>query len=104
MFQRIDPHGSRLTQIAEAAQVSKQAAKFLVDQLERSGYVERVADPHDGRARMVRITPHGHDVIHIATDEQTKIEGEWVAHLGHAATEELRRVLLQLREITDPYY
>ena len=96
--------GSRLTQIAEAAQVSKQAAKFLVDQLERSGYVERVADPHDGRARMVRITPHGYDVIRIATDEQTKIEGEWVAHLGHAATEELRRVLLQLREITDPYY
>ena len=103
VFQRIDPAGSRLTQIAEAAQVSKQAAKFLVDQLERSGYVERVADPHDGRARMVRITPYGYDVIRIATDEQTKIEGEWVAHLGQAATEELRRVLLQLREITDPY-
>lgn len=104
VFQRIDPHGSRLTRIAESAQVSKQAAKFLVDQLERGGYVERVADPDDGRARMVHITPRGYDVIRIATDEQTKIESEWVAHLGSQATDELRRVLLQLREVTDPFY
>lgn len=103
VFQRIDHHGSRLTQIAESAQASKQAAKFLVDQLERGGYVERVPDPDDGRARVVRITPRGYEVIRIATDEQTKIENEWVEHLGRAATDELRRVLRQLREITDPY-
>ena len=104
VFQRIDPHGSRLTRIAESAQVSKQAAKFLVDQLERGGYVERVADPDDGRARMVRITARGYDVIRVATDEQKTIETEWIAHLGSPVTDELRRVLLQLREITDPYY
>lgn len=103
VFQRIDQHGSRLSRIAESAQMSKQAAKFLVDQLERSAYVERVPDPSDGRARLVCITPRGHDVIRVASVEQHRIEAEWAAHLGGPATDELRRALLQLREITDPY-
>lgn len=42
--------------ITERAGVTKQTAGFLVDQLEHAGYVERVADPTDGRARLVRIT------------------------------------------------
>ena len=57
IFQRIGPNGTRLTELAQAAQVTKQTAGFLVDQLERAGYVERVVDPADGRARLVRITP-----------------------------------------------
>ena len=46
---RIDPGGSRITQLAAAAHVTKQTAGSLVEQLERAGYVERVADPTDGR-------------------------------------------------------
>src|SRR6478752_5917125 len=59
VFQRIGPNGTRLTELAQAAQVTKQTAGFLVDQLERAGYVERVVDPTDGRARLVRITERG---------------------------------------------
>ena len=104
VFQRIDEDGSRLTRIAESAQVTKQAAKFLIDQLERGGYIKRTPDhPTDGRAHVIRITPRGRDVIRIATEKQTTIEKEWADHLGQPATEELRRVLVQLRAITDPY-
>lgn len=103
VFQRIDPAGSRLTRIAESAQVTKQAAKFLIDQLERAGYLERSPDPTDRRARLVRITERGRDVIQIATREQGRIEAEWTAHLGPSATDRLRRTLVHLREITDPY-
>ncbi|WP_375426638.1 MarR family winged helix-turn-helix transcriptional regulator [uncultured Friedmanniella sp.] len=103
LFQRVDPNGSRLTALAAAAQASKQAAKFLVDQLEAAGYVERVPDPDDGRARLVCITSRGHDVIRIATAVQSGIEDEWSRHLGGQADEELRRHLLRLREITDPF-
>ena len=103
VFQRIDPAGSRLTRIAESAQVSKQAAKFLIDQLERAGYLERVPDPTDGRARVVRITTLGRNVIQVATEEQARVEAEWAAHLGRSASDRLRRALIQLREITDPY-
>src|SRR5689334_9549547 len=56
---RIGEDGVRLTDLAEQAQVTKQTAGFLVDQLERAGYVERVADPTDARARLVRLAPRG---------------------------------------------
>ena len=54
VFQRIDRDGSRVTDLAEAAQLTKQTVGFLVEQLERAGYVERAPDPRDGRARLVR--------------------------------------------------
>src|SRR5882757_6575568 len=42
VFQRIATDGSRLTDLAEQAQMSKQSAGVLVDQLERLSYVRRV--------------------------------------------------------------
>ena len=59
VFQRIAPGGSRLTDLAAQAAITKQSAGFLVDQLERGGYVERAPDPADGRARLVRIAARG---------------------------------------------
>ena len=50
---RVAEGGSRVTELAEAAQVTKQTAGFLVNQLEKGGYVERVPDPSDARARLV---------------------------------------------------
>ena len=58
-FARIGPQGNRLTELAEMAQVTKQTAGFLVDQLEKHGYVERVPDPTDARARLIRISERG---------------------------------------------
>src|SRR3712207_2288787 len=59
VFQRIAPGGSRLTDLAAQAGITKQSAGFLVDQLERAGYVERVPDPADRRARLVRVALRG---------------------------------------------
>jgi len=103
VFQRIGPNGTRLTELAQAAQVTKQTAGFLVDQLERAGYVERTADPSDGRARLVRITPRGARTIPISAAVIADIEAEWTAHLGPEHIDHLRKTLTALREITDPY-
>lgn len=103
VFQRIDADGSRLTDLAAAAQVTKQTAGFLVDQLAAAGFVERVLDPTDARARLVRITPRGYDAIAVARGVQDEIEAEWSAHLGPREVERLRSSLLRLREITDPW-
>ena len=43
----VEAASANLTELAQAAQVTKQTAGFLVDQLERAGYVERAADPSD---------------------------------------------------------
>jgi len=99
----IDPDGTRLSVLAERAQVAKQTATALVDHLERSGYVERVSDPADGRARLVRLTSRGRKVIPVARAEERVIEQEWTRHLGARRMRQLREALELLREITDPY-
>ncbi len=103
VFQRIGPGGSRLTELAQAAQMTKQAAGFLVGQLERAGYVERVADPSDGRARLIRITPRGTQTIQISAAVIADIEAEWTDHVGRENIDQLRQTLSALRQITDPY-
>jgi DNA-binding MarR family transcriptional regulator len=103
VFQRIGADGTRLTELAEQAQVTKQTAGFLVDQLERAGYVQRTPDPTDARARLVRISERGLKTIPIASAAIAEIEAEWTAHLGTAKVAQLRAALTTLREITDPY-
>lgn len=103
VFQRIAPDGSRLTDLAEQAQITKQSAGFLVDQLERAGYVERVPDPTDARARLVRVAERGAKAIPLAAAAVAEVEAEWTRHLGARRMDQLRDILTRLREITDPY-
>ena len=103
IFQRISPGGTRLTDLAEQAQVTKQTAGFLVDQLERTGYVRRVADPDDGRARLVVIAERGLAAAEVARTVEREVEAEWTQHLGADVTAQLRSALERLRDITDPY-
>ena len=100
---RIGPSGTRLTDLAEQALVTKQTAGHLVDQLELAGYVRRVPDPTDARARLVQIAERGQAVVAVARKVEVEVEAEWTAHLGVDATVELRATLERLREITDPY-
>ncbi|MFJ5985134.1 MarR family winged helix-turn-helix transcriptional regulator [Lentzea sp. NPDC092896] len=103
VLMRVDPEGTRLTVLAEAAQVTKQTAGFLVDQLEKAGYVERVPDPADGRARLVRVTAKALGAVPVANEELARIEAEWERHLGKRRMGQLREALEMLGEITDPY-
>jgi DNA-binding MarR family transcriptional regulator len=100
---RIGPNGTRLSDLAEQAQVAKQTATALVDRLERAGYVEREVDPKDARARLVRIAARGAEVIPIARAEEARIEAEWTEHLGEQRMAQMREALNLLRELTDPY-
>lgn len=103
MAQRINDQGSRLTQLAESAQVTKPTALYLVDQLQDGGYVQRVPDPTDARARLIRFTSRGRAVIALARAAQHEVEDEWLAHLGRKRTDALMDTLTRLRSITDPY-
>ncbi len=103
VFQRVSPDGSRLTDLAGEAQMSKQSAGVLVDQLERLGYVRRVPDPKDGRARLIVIEPRGRQAVKVAMATLDEILSEWKAHLGARNFTLLGEILGQLREITDPY-
>ncbi len=103
IVQRLSPGGTRVTELAEQAQVTKQTAGALVDELERTGYVVRKPDPSDARARLVTLSARGEQLCAAAAVEVTKIEAEWRRHVGPEAYRKLRGMLMSLREITDPY-
>lgn len=101
VFQRIGPEGSRLAELAEASQVSKQTIGSIVDQLERAGYVRRTPDPRDARARLVTITARGRELVELSRPVVRDIQARWTDHLGPARARRLRQDLEALREITD---
>jgi len=103
VFQRISPEGSRPAELAEAAQISKQTLSSIVDQLERAGYVRRLLDPQDARARLVTITTRGQELIEASAPVVRDIEAAWEAHLGKARTGQLRATLAKLCAITDQH-
>ncbi|GAA0908726.1 MarR family winged helix-turn-helix transcriptional regulator [Virgisporangium ochraceum] len=103
LFMRIAPHGSRQTDLAEQAQITKQSAGFLIEALEKAGYVERVPDPTDARARLVRVAAHGARAVETSRKVVDEILAEWTDHLGADRMRAMTDALVSLREITDPY-
>ena len=101
--QRIAEDGTRLTELADRAQVTKQTASLLVSALEREGLVERVPDPADGRARLIRLSARGREAAERAKEVVLGVEREWTEHLGPELSDRLREGLVRLREVTDPY-
>jgi DNA-binding MarR family transcriptional regulator len=96
VFQYLDDDGTRVSLLAERAQVSKQAMAQLVAHLENHGYVERVADPRDGRAKLVRATDRGREVYAIAREMMSEVEARLAERLGEAKLRRLRALLAEL--------
>ena len=74
--------GSRLTELAMRAGMSKQAMGALVTQCEAWGLVTRSLDPLDARARQVRFTPTGLAWLQAFEDAVAQAEAEFSAELG----------------------
>jgi DNA-binding MarR family transcriptional regulator len=53
----------RISELAEAEHVAQPTITKLVVRLEREGVVTRVADPDDGRAVLVGLTPAGREQL-----------------------------------------
>ena len=74
--------GSRLTDLAQAAGMSKQAMGQLVDQCEAWGLVTRGPDPLDTRARQVRFTATGLAWLRAFQDAVAQAEAEFREEVG----------------------
>ena len=96
VMQFLDGAGTRVSVLAERAQITKQSMAELVVHLERLGYVERVPDPSDRRAKLVRATPRGKQLYAIARDVVAEIEADWTKRLGKAKMRQLRALLEEL--------
>jgi len=97
VFQHIDADGSRLTDLADRAHITKQSMGYLVDYLEARGYLERRPDPNDRRVALICLTEHGWDQVRAALAIITEIEDEWTRQLGKSRMSQLRDAATELR-------
>ena len=88
--------GSRLTDLATRAGMSKQSMGALVDDLEAFGLVERVSDPADGRAKLVRFTAAGRDALQAGLDGLDAVSDSYAGLIGAERVEALRVGLAEL--------
>ena len=93
VFRFVDVEGSRLTDLADRAGLTKQAVGEVADDLERLGYVERIPDPLDRRAKIIRLTKRGWDAQEAAQRIFADIERRWAAEVGERQVRTLRRAL-----------
>ena len=93
VFGNIEPEGSRLTELAERARMTKQSVGEVTTDLEQRGYVERVPDPADGRAKIIRLTERGLEAQALGFELIAEIEREWGERIGEERVAALRDAL-----------
>jgi DNA-binding MarR family transcriptional regulator len=99
VFRFPSPHGERPSELATRRRVSKQALNHLLGQLEQRGYLERVADPDDGRSKRISLTPRGDKAVAVVREAVTEVEDRWAEQLGRQRFNQLR---ILLEELNDP--
>ncbi|UFW92045.1 winged helix DNA-binding protein (plasmid) [Bradyrhizobium barranii] len=93
LTRNLDVEGTRLTELARRASMSKQAMGELVDQCAELGLVDRAADPDDRRVRIIRFTPAGLDWLDTFRDAVDVAEHEMRAELGKPTMEAILKGL-----------
>lgn len=96
VLRALGPDGDRITELAARAGLTKQSMGYLVDQLEAAGCVERVADPRDGRAAIIRRTEKGWAYSRAAAEEVARVQQEWTELLGPVKMKQLKSLLAEL--------
>jgi DNA-binding MarR family transcriptional regulator len=93
MFRYPTLEGLRPTEIAEQLQITKQSVNDLLAYLEKHGYIVRVPDPTDGRARIIRLTVKGRRLEDAVYDAAGSAEQAIADLLGPRRFPQLRQSL-----------
>lgn len=96
VFRFVREDGMRLTELATHAGITKQSAGELVDDLVGLGYVERIADPADKRAKLICLTERGEEAQRVGFNLFTRIEQRWAEHFGAQRFDQLRELLEEI--------
>ena len=93
------PDGMRPSDLAARMKVTKQALNYLLGDLERLGYLERLPDPNDRRCRRIALTDRGRALVPVIRGAVSSTERDWAASLGEARFAQLRELLTDLNRI-----
>jgi DNA-binding MarR family transcriptional regulator len=98
LFSMLPEEGCRITELAERLGTTKQAVGYLVAYLEEHGYLERIPDPRDGRAQIVRRTDTGWLVNQTARRMVEEVQADWAERIG---ADKMERLMGLLGELVD---
>jgi DNA-binding MarR family transcriptional regulator len=98
---QVERTGTRLSELAQRAGITKQAMMQLVDDLQEMGCVRRVPDPQDSRAKIVRLTARGLRLRASARKAIQSVESRIRRRLGGRRYEGLRGLLVELKEVEE---
>lgn len=94
----VDRTGTRLSELAQRAAITKQAMMQLVDELQEKGCVRRVPDLEDARAKTVRLTAKGLRLRASSRKSIQAVESRIRRRLGGRRYEALRAALAEVFE------
>lgn len=92
----LDVGGSRLAGLAQRVAVTPQAASLTINELVRAGYIHQETDPSDQRARIIRLTPRGLELMAAMAASVEAINADYAAVVGADAVTRLRDCLQKI--------
>jgi DNA-binding MarR family transcriptional regulator len=99
IFSNTEEDGSRITDLAAKAKITKQSMSVLVAQLENGGYVKKTPDPNDKRAWLLVLTAKGKKVKSAGQQINYTLEEQWKKKLGEKDYNQFRQLLMRLCEL-----
>ncbi|GAA2590872.1 hypothetical protein GCM10010399_21470 [Dactylosporangium fulvum] len=92
----LDPSGTRITELAARAGMTRQMMGRLVRELEGLGYVGSRPDPTDQRAVVVTLTDRGEEFLSGAPAAMAEVDSDFATLLGPADLAKLREMLVRV--------
>ncbi|XVV17304.1 MarR family winged helix-turn-helix transcriptional regulator [Actinoplanes sp. CA-131856] len=84
----LDEDGLRQNDFVRLAGRNKQTIATIVDELEALGYLTRVTDPSDRRAKLIMPTERGRKLMELSDRVVADLEAEYAARVGREAYEQ----------------
>lgn len=103
VFRYVQGDGMRLTEIAERANMTKQSVGEIVDDLAARGYVKRIPDPDDRRAKLICLTERGEEAQAFGLRLFTRVEKRWAERYGQERIARLRELLEEIAATEAPF-
>lgn len=79
----------RVTELARSARITQQAMGKTLRELEKLGYIERAVDTQDRRAKAIRLTPRGVQLVAVAVEVAEEVHGEYARKVGEPTFSDL---------------
>ena len=89
VFSNLGTGAVRVTELAERAQVTQQAMGKMLKELERLGYIARDVDSGDKRAKEIRLTPRGVELVSQSLAVVEEVRASYAEKIGQGELEEL---------------